>query len=533
LTFESFLRGDAHLHFPLEAKIKLLEAAGAPWNDRDPNAKISDLQREALEREDRELLILGGSGVGKSVLGGMFGVLELLIPNRSTAVIAQFYKHVGNEFEYIVKGAKTLFPKHWQTAFPTMKCINQQKYQDYHIASLWGSECKGYSASEQEGALILGSGFDLVICGEGDLIPYNVYNRKILRSMDRRAMRTGPGYRTGRSVLFTTPAFGEGAASGIYTRVMNDTNDCPEKATYPRVPWAESTWVRSASVLENPSYDRSIYESRKKTLMSEDPDAFFEQYEGQIRKRSGAVLKEFSRDKHVVPMPTVEDLKQMQFGVGIDPGSKFGAVLVGMTRDRKYYVLGEVYNEGFTVKENTTELKEVCAEILAPVFGFQLSHDSNRNWEKVKEIVGDNVVIDKASEQKLEIEEELGVTLNYSQLDVMGTLSSLRQMIAEDKFVVVEDCNRWIKDASRYLFKPANKSHGNDSYSHASGAVRKQYDHLLDATRYSIFGCMEHLDPTEEPPTLLTFEEAVSKHRMKTIRDNAYGINQPQRMFYE
>jgi len=529
LTFESFLRGEAHINFPLAAKLRLLEIAGAPWNDRDPNAKISNIQREALTREDRELLILGASGIGKSSLGGMFGVLELMLPNRNTAVISQYYKHVGNEFEYVTKGMKTLFGALSTSAMPIMKCISQQKYQDYHISTLWGSEMKGYSASEQEGALILGSGFDLVICGEADLIPYDVYNRKILRSMDRRAMRTGPGYRTGRSVLFTTPAFGEGAASSIYCRVMEQTNDKPEKAAYPNVPWAESIWIRSGNVLENPSYDRKIYESRKKMLETEDPDAFAEQYEGQIRKRSGAVLKEFDREKHVVEMPSIAELKQMRFGIGIDPGSKFAAVLIGMTRERKYYVLAEVYNEKCTVRDNINDLKEIFAEVLAPVLGVRLSNSVETDWSKVKYLVEENIVIDKASEQKLELEEEIGETLYYSQLDVPGTLSSLRQMIAEGKFVVVDSCNRFIKDAVRYVYKPANKAHGNESYNPRTGEIRKQYDHLLDATRYIIFGCMKFLDPTEDVKTQLTFEEAVNKHYMKQMHDEAWGINQVQR----
>jgi len=260
--------------------------------------------------------------------------------------------------------------------------------------------------------------------------------------------------------------------------------------------------------------------------MSEDPDAFFEQYEGQIRKRSGAVLKEFNRDKHVVEIPKTEELKQMRFGIGIDPGSKFGAVLVGMTRERKYYVLGEVYNEGFTVKENITELKEICAELLSPVVGSQ-------SWESVRPLIEDSVAIDKASEQKLEIEEELGLTLNYSQLDVMGTLSSLRQMIAEEKFVVVDSCNRWIKDASRYVFKPANKTHGNESYNPRIGEIRKQYDHLLDGTRYVIFGVMEHLDPTVDLPAQLSFEQAVNQHRVTKMREDVWGYNPPQRTMYD
>lgn len=526
LTFESFLRGEASIHLPLEAKLRLLERAGAPWNDRDPEASVRNhkIQVSALGREDRELLILGGTGLGKSALGGMFCLLEMLLPKKQVAVVAQFYKHVGDEFKYVVEGLKKLFPDGmWRTAFPVMKCTNQQKYQEYHVSSIWGSECKGYSAGEQEGAMILGSGFDLVVCGEGDLIPYGVYTRKIRRSMDRRASKTSIGNRTGRIVLFTTPAFGEGAASCIYRRVMEETGGDLEMASYPNVSWAESVWISGGSFLDNPSNSVEVYEATKKMLLKEDPDAFYEQYEGKLRGRSGAVLKEFDRQKMVVEMPTLAELRQMRFGVGIDPGSKFGAVLVGMTRDRRYFVLAEAYNEFTRVKENSDMLKDRCVDVLSEIVGFKPTADSDADWKKIEHLI-EGVFVDRASEQKLEIEDELG-TVEYVQLDVAGTLSSLRQKMVEGKFFVVDECTQWLKDVARYTFKTHK---GMDSFE-KTGELRKLHDHLFDATRYIIFGCLELVDPTEDAPKAQSFEEAAYSHMRKRIDDDAWGrhLNPP------
>jgi len=529
ITFESFLRGEAHIHLPLEAKLWLLKKAGAPWNDKDPEATVSPIQTDALSREDRELLILGGTGLGKSALGGMFAMIELLLPKKNVAIIAQFYKHVGDEFKYIVEGLKNLFPDGmWRTAFPVLKCTNQLKYQEYQVTSIWGSEAKGYSAGEQEGAMILGSGFDLVVCGEGDLIPYGVYTRKIRRSMDRRAMKTGPGYRTGRIVMFTTPAFGEGAASCIFNRVMDETNGKLELAAFPNVPWAESVWIRSGSFLDNPSNSVEVYEATKKMLLKDDPDAFYEQYEGQLRKRSGVVLKEFDRSTHVVEMPPVAVLRQMRFGVGIDPGSKFGAVLVGKTRDNKYYVLAEAYNEFTRVKENVDTLKDRCVDVLAPLIGFKPGADSDADWKKIEHLI-EGVFVDRASEQKLEIEDEIGTNTEFVALDVQGTISSLRQMMVENRFLVVDECVQWIKDAGRYTFKTQK---GMDTFV-KTGEIRKSHDHLVDATRYIIFGCMELLDPTEDRPVALSFEEAHQAHIRKQMEDDAWARPNQQPIAYD
>lgn len=513
LTFESFLRGDAHLHLPFEAKVKILHMAGAPWNERDPHASLSGLQLKILKREERELLVLGGSGLGKSSLGGMFGVLEALVPGRNVAVVAATYKHVSHEFDYIIKGLKRLFGDLVNVSFPVFKNTNREKYADFHIETLWKTTVKGYSVDNQEGISLLGSGFDLVIMGEGDLIPTGVYNRKILRAMDRRAMRTGPGYRTGRAVIFTTPAFGEGCASSLYERIMRDTNGDPEEMHYPNVAWPASVWMTMASVLENPSYDRQIYEERKRTLMKEDPQAFLEQYEGKIQRRANLVLNKFNPVTNIIEMPKHEHMREMRFGIGIDPGSKFACVLVGLDRNRRFYTLGEHYAEMWTVQENTDAIKEMCVDVLAPAFG-------GGTFDEVRHVI-DAFWIDVSSEQQLEIEQALDVTLDASKLDLEGSISHLNELMANSMFFVVDRCEQWIKDANRYTRqapKDAKWAPGE-----RSDKVRKMYDHLADATRYILFG-LENVGPTTEERKMPSFHEAFEAEQRQALFDDMRGV---------
>jgi len=335
--------------------------------------------------------------------------------------------------------------------------------------------------------------------------------------MDRRAMRTGPGYRTGRAVIFTTPAFGEGCASALYERVMRDTNGDPEEMHYPNTPWASSVWMQMASVLENPSYDRAIYEARRVTLMKEDPQAFLEQYEGKIQRRANLVLNKFNPATVVVDKPKLEHLRTMRFGIGMDPGKKFGTVLVGLDRNRNFYVLGEVYSEEWTVAENTEAIREMCVDVLGELA------ESN-DYAQVRLLI-DDFVVDVASEQKLELEGALNETLNATKLDLEGSISHLNELLASGHLFVVEDCEQWIKDANRYTrqspkdLKWAPGQRGDK--------VRKMYDHLSDATRYIIYE-LENSGPTQEERKPVTFGEMYEQEQRQRLFDEMKGVRREQ-----
>lgn len=92
-----------------EAKVKLCHLAGAPWWDKDENAKLSKLQVEVLGRPEREKIVHGGSRLGKSVLGGCEGIIEAMLPHSKTAIVAARYDHVAHEFQYVHQGMRKLF----------------------------------------------------------------------------------------------------------------------------------------------------------------------------------------------------------------------------------------------------------------------------------------------------------------------------------------------------------------------------------------------------------------------------------------
>ena len=100
ISWADVASGRARLRIPPAGQILLLHWAGAPWSDKNPDATLSPLQLEVLFRKERERILHGGSGVGKSVLGGCCGLLEAAIPHSKLAVVAQRFDHVGREWQF-------------------------------------------------------------------------------------------------------------------------------------------------------------------------------------------------------------------------------------------------------------------------------------------------------------------------------------------------------------------------------------------------------------------------------------------------
>ncbi len=136
-----------------EARVKLCHMAGAPWWDKDKDAKLSPLQKEVLSRPEREKIIHGGSRLGKSVLGGCEGIIEAMLPYSKTAIVAARYDHVAHEFQYVAQGMRKLFDGVPQ-AFSRLVFRNTQNYHEHDCHTIWDGRVRGYSTDSDDGAAL-------------------------------------------------------------------------------------------------------------------------------------------------------------------------------------------------------------------------------------------------------------------------------------------------------------------------------------------------------------------------------------------
>lgn len=503
VSFQDVLDGRAHIRLPLAAKLLLCHWAGAPWSDKNKKARLSPVQVETLARRERMKIVHGGSGLGKSVLGGCDLLCANMLPNRKVAVVAGRYDHVAHEFQYLHMSFKKLFAKHPQ-AFKRLVMKNQNNYHEFHADTIWGTETVGISTQSEEGAQLLGREYTDIVCGEASHIHPEIFNKRLLRASDRSLMNKRPN--VGFISLYTTPKGFEGAAAAEWERIKKQTRNQPEKLHCGNVTFAESAWVREASVAENPDYDRGVIEVRRLSL---DKTAYAEQYLGRMTFASGRVWRSFEEDGHVRPMPQPEYIRAMRLGLGIDTGAYTGIVLGGIGRDGKRWILGETYMEKpaggiYTVMDDA---EEMLARVLSPAFG-PISTQS---------FIDDALFllsVDPASQHKLEIMDRWNCALTSpntaDQKSVLMTVDKVDKWFKDDELFIVESCENLIDQIRKYVWKllKAPTSAGAPVIREPS----KGYDHLCDALRFLMIPLNEYGVPTEPPPAL-TFVQAWEDHQ--------------------
>ena len=412
------------------------------------------------------------------------------------------------EARLINRGFSALFPP---AAAAIRRFRDTKELNEFQIDTIWNTSIRGYSLTQGEGENVLGEGFDVVILCEGDTIPPEIYERRIIRAMSRAGQVSKEGYEypTGRLYCGTTAHYGEGTASHIFSQVLDQTNGQPEKLHFGEVPWRESVFLHTDNVLANPSYSREEYEFQKRTLGKTNPDAFAEQYEGKTVRRAQLVYDTFSSHNHLVQAPSPDRIKRMRLSVGIDTGGCFAAVLCGLDQDGTYYILDEVYGEGRTIMVDCEEVKEMCVRTLAPLANIDANAMGiQAAFEKVKPLV-DAWMIDRQSQHKEDTMELLDVGTSYNTLSKESSIDRMRNLFAENKLYVVEDCWQWLRDANRYSYR-AVKGRGIGGKNQF--VPQDKYDHLSDAARFAIIGYLETAGPIAQEKAPITFEQAWEEH---------------------
>jgi hypothetical protein len=493
-----------------EAKVKLAHLAGAPWSDKDPDATLHDLQVECLSRPEREKIIHGASRLGKSVLGGAEVLIEAMIPFSKTAIVAARYDHVSHEFQYVYRGMRELF-KNFPQAFKRLIYRHSQNYHDYECSTIWGSMTRGYSTDSDDGAALLGQEFTRVVLGEGSHITQDILEKKIMRAIDGALMKRADGYEreTGYLSIYTTPKGFEGCSAAEWERVQKQTARAPHKLHYGTVSFPESVWIREANILENPGYDRRVFEARKRSLSKA---AFEEQYEGKMTFASGRIFAEYNEETHHRPLPSHAQIRDMRLGVGFDTGAYFGAVLVGVDRMHQAWVLGEVFTQKQTIDESCIEVRNMIIEILGPAFACD-------DFEALANRI-DLWTVDPASQHKMEIMDRLDdiglctPTRGEGKFDLLPTIETTRTFFAERRLFINDDLT-WLPDQiKKYIWK-VQKTVGSKNAPTVK-EPRKSYDHVIDALRFIIVPLMD-LGPLDELPAPVTTKDAWERAQRERV----------------
>lgn len=505
LSLQDVISRRAYLRVGGEAKIKLLQKAGAPWADRDPLADLSEFQKEVLKRRERHLIVHGGSRLGKSVLGGGLGICELMLPHTFTAFIAGRYEHVNDEWKHFAAGLKRLFGEQ-PFAFTTWVHKHKQNYYAFEVETVWGSRAVGYAVDVDSGEVLLGKEFSRVIVGEGSRVNPEVGETRIKRALDGRLMNNKLREESGYLTMFTTPDGYEGLSSHEWDRIETKTKGDLSAVHYGRVPFAETYWLREASVLENPAYDTTVFDARKREAEAAgDTAAFEEQYLGLRTYASGRVFREFMETKHRVNMPPPELIRRMRLGIGIDTGACFGAILAGLDKERKLWWLGEVYLEKRHIRDCCADVRTMVVDVLGPVYD---SADFNELAPAI-----DIWVADPASQVKVELSEYLGdIAIEHpargqGKFEQLPTIDQLREMMHDNKFHLVHDLAKTHEQIKKWVWKRTKTGERQKLL-----VVRepvKGNDHCLDAGRFVSIPLME-LGPQDEPPVIVSFSQSYS-----------------------
>lgn len=491
------------MQIPPHGLLALAKAAGAPWNDTNPDAELSELQKEIITTPERTVVVFGGSRGGKSIAGAVIGLGALLVPNCQIALIGANYEHCGKEFGYLWRGFFKLFPR---SAATEAQFVNRQPHFSMRLATLWGSRVSVFSINSKEGAQILGNEFDLAIMCEAAQIPSDIYTNKVERALLGRAKkRKGSDYlrKTGRAILLTTPKQQGGASYGIYSRAMAQTRGRIERLRLKPdgSNWFESLYFKQANVMElNPSYPIEAFEHAKKGPRYD----FEEQFLGMAVLRSGLCYSSFKETTHVLEpdqMPSVDTLRRCVWGVGIDTGNNFAAVLAGLSPDGKAYIIGEVFEVGQNSRQNGDAVLAMVEQKLSHL-GITDPKGAVSLW-----------VVDVNSQNILDLEESMEVGFFYQKYDVIETIGNLDMRYGSNEIFISQECELLLNELRNYRWrKPKELRPGTKD-------TPVGEDHLLDAKRYLLMQLFEQ-GPPKEDEAVWTVDQMLEKERTEMLTCN-------------
>jgi len=226
------------------------------------------------------------------------------------------------------------------------------------------------------------------------------------------------------------------------------------------VPWREKldkdlsffTWKS----VDNPYYDKKFYEAEKRRL---SPEEFGRRYQGEFRKMTGLVW-DLPSEQIIEPIEGLIKKSDARI-MGIDWGWRNPAgIIVACRYDDAWYVVDEWKKE-----------QQTTADIL------QVASNMAKEY-KVQRVYPDPAEPDRIMEAKRE-----RLPVYDTNKDILGGLSTVRQLIYEKKFFVYNKCKETIDEMSMYHYPQSGLDEGKED----KELPEKFNDHLMDALRYAIY----------------------------------------------
>lgn len=484
VSFRDIASRRAFIRLPPEAKVKLAKRAGAPWSEVNPDADLSEEQKDVLRKRERTGVIEGGTGLGKSMLGGIECGCALMLPFDRASFIGDKFDHVGKEFYYTWRFMRALFKGH-PAAFTKLEYIRRKDYHVYVCNTIWGSTFIPLSMDQDAGGSALGEFIHFVGLCEGSQISVRVLDTKILRAADR-ALQKRPGCssdvrETGFVRAFTTPDGAEGSARELVERAQRETKGRLERLAYRAAGFIGSFFHLVAKSTMNPQFSTNVMAHRKRTMT---PQSYAEVYGGEAAPHAGRVYP-LIQSRHVRPFPTPAEMRAMRFGLGIDTGNNYAAVLVGLDPKRRLWALGEHYEAKVGIADKLTGTDEM----LCRVFGrMGIEAKTQEETLRIASRMLDILIWDRSSQFKTEISEhfpDVACCDPYRAegiFDLLPTIDQMLEMLKNDQCLVVDECEDGLTEFNKYIWQqrpsPARKGY------FVERKPIDDFNHWLDAWRY-------------------------------------------------
>ncbi|MEK6828661.1 MAG: terminase large subunit [Nanoarchaeota archaeon] len=212
--------------------------------------------------------------------------------------------------------------------------------------------------------------------------------------------------------------------------------------------------------VDNPYFSQEFYDAEKKRL---PPEEFARRYEGEFRKMSGLVW-DLPDEAIIEPIRPLEEFakKAETRIIGVDWGFRNPAgIIVCYLRDKVWYVVDEW--------KQAEQLNSQIIQVLK---------------NKVKEHAAMRIYADSAEPDRIQECKNAKLPMYEAIKDVLGGISSIRQLIYEKRFKVFNTCRELIDEMSMYHY-PETKIGEEEKV--PKEEPEKVNDHLCDSVRYAIY----------------------------------------------
>jgi phage terminase large subunit-like protein len=233
---------------------------------------------------------------------------------------------------------------------------------------------------------------------------------------------------------------------------------------------------------------------------------------GDFTSFRGRVFEQFDENRHIVPPPKPEALKDLDIIVGIDPGlSKGGVVWCGFDKENRMVVFDELYFSNIPMASPDPKVETVVKHIrmknarwgIKPLFYVVDPASRIRDMVTGTESVMTTMI------------REGFVTIAGENDRMQGILEMWGRLEADPPALIVSQaCHNWLHERDRYLVH-ADEEGGEQKPKAGKGTSFTTLgpDHLMDPTRYVAMSRAWGVLPPKTGPTVVDIQRSIQEGR--------------------